>query len=595
MTLSLFSVITMSSITIILILLFLITALALVISERKSREFKQINEHLQSLINNVPDLIWVKDEKSRFIFVNDQFSKTFPFSKEELIGKTDFDLNEDKILAQSYREDDLRVQQQMQPLHVEEQIVGADGNEGWAETIKVALVNKQGKVIGTAGMARNITKRKEAEQKMAHLVYHDELTGLPNRSGFTQQVNKLLTLNNHTVAVILFDLNNFKHINDSLGHDSGDQTLKQIAARLKILVDDNTIVARLSADEFVVAHNYAKLDNSLADLKITLLEQFETPVVLNDIKHSISASFGVAIAPNDGQDCERLLQNADLAMYQCRVSHSKSYVHFMPEFADDLLYKMQLSNMLGQGIVKKQFSLMYQPKVDSSNSKVIGIEALLRWKIDEDKYISPYDFIPIAEKNGFIIELGNWVISTVLQQMRTWIDNNIEITPVAINVSAIQLHQPDFAEHLLNQLAHYQIPAYLLQIELTESVLMGNMEGTIPQLKKIRKKGVLVSIDDFGTGYSNLSYLPNLPVDILKIDRVFISVLNQNLDNQKIVQTIVSLANNFNLTVIAEGVETLEELQATNKCGVVDIQGYYYSKPLLVSELEQNWLATIPM
>lgn len=281
-------------------------------------------------------------------------------------------------------------------------------------------------------------------------------------------------------------------------------------------------------------------------------------------------------------------------MYQCRASHSKSYVHFMPEFADDLLYKMQLSNLLGRGIEKQQFSMVYQPKVDSSNEQLIGIEALLRWQV-EGKFISPYDFIPLAEKNGFIIELGNWVINTVLQQMRTWMDMSIEVTPVAINVSAIQLHQPNFSEYLIQQLELYQIPGYLLQIELTESVLMGNLEGVIPQLKKIRTKGVLVSIDDFGTGYSNLSYLPSLPVDILKIDRSFIRVLDLNLDNQKIVQTIVSLAHNFNLTVIAEGVETIEELQATNKCGVVDIQGYYYSKPLAVCALEENWLAEIVM
>ncbi len=447
----------MSLLSIILLALLIITALRLIIIERKYCRLKLAHEHIQELVDSLPDLIWVKDRESRFLFVNSQFKKTFSLPKDHFIGKTDFDLPCDNELAQSYFEEDMRVQRERKIHHIEEQINKPDGSLGWSETLKVPLIDKNNNVVGTAGIARDITARKLAELKMVHIVYHDELTGLPNRNGFNQQFNKLLSLNNCTVAIILFNLNNFKNINDSLGHHSGDKTLIQIASRLKSLVNDNTIIARLSGDEFAIAHNYAKFENSLANLKVRLLELLIAPIILNEIKHRVTASFGVAVGPQDGRDVQKLLQHADLAMYQSKVSHSKGYVHFMPEFAEQLLYKMKLSNQLNQGIEKNQFHLTYQPKVDSTDKKLIGVEALLRWKLD-DKLISPYDFIPIAEKNGFIVELGNWVITTALQQMRYWIDNNIECPPIAINISAIQLHQPEFADTLIKHLHNYQIP-----------------------------------------------------------------------------------------------------------------------------------------
>lgn len=583
----------MSSFSIILSLAFLIVTLRLLRVEFKHGNLKQSHQHLQTLLNNIPDLTWIKNKDSRFLFINDQFSKIFDLPKKEIIGRTDFDICSDIEQAQNYHEDDLKTQKERKIYHTEEQITAADGTIGWAETIKMPIFDKHNQVVGTAGMARDITKRKRVEQKMAYLAYHDSLTGLPNRAGFNQQFTKLLNLNNCAVAIILFDLDNFKTINDSLGHSCGDQTLIQITERLTSLIDENTIVARLSGDEFVVAHNYARFEDSLAKLQNTLLQKFEDPFLLNEIIYKVNASFGVAVAPQDGRDYETLLQHADLAMYQSKLSHSKTCVRFMPEFADELLYKMQLSHQLDQGIKKQQFSLLYQPKIDSKAERLVGIEALLRWKTDNNEFIPPHVFIPIAEKNGFILELGNWVINNALQQIRSWLDTNIDVPPVSINVSAAQLRQPHFADYLLGQLEHYQVAGNLLQIELTESVLMENMSDTIPQLQQIRNKGVLVNIDDFGTGYSNLSYLPTLPVDTLKIDRSFISNLHLNTDNQKIVLTIVSLADNFNLSVIAEGVETNNELAETNKCGVNNIQGYFYSYPLSVADLETHWLDNI--
>lgn len=580
----------MTSLSLFLLIVLLLIALRCLIIGRQYRNLQQSNHHLQTLINSIPDLTWVKDKDSRFLLVNNQFSKAFAVSKEDIIGKTDFDLSTDPELAQGYYEDDLRTMRTRKIFRTEEQITGSYGTLGWSETIKVPVFDHHNRVIGTAGMARDITQRKDAEQKLVHIAFHDDLTDLPNRTYFKQKLNKLLSLNNCTVAVILFDLNNFKIINDSLGHSSGDQVLLQISQRLKSLIDDNTIVARLSGDEFVIAHNYAKLENSLEKLQLALLKQFESPAVLKEVNYNISASFGLAIAPQDGRDYETLLKHADLAMSQGKKNKNKHCVHFIQKFADELLYKMKLSNQLHYGIVRKEFSLVYQPKVDSNTGVLIGSESLLRWKVDNEQWISPADFIPIAEKNGFIIELGNWVIKNVLKQIRYWLDNNLRVVPVSINISATQLRQPAFADYLFAQLDRYQIPGHLLEIELTEGVLMENIEEMITLLNNIRKKEIRISIDDFGTGYSSLSYLPKLPIDTLKIDRAFITNLHRNQDNQKIVQTIVSLANNFNLAIIAEGVETIDELSETRNCGIDNIQGYYFSHPLPVKELENRWL-----
>lgn len=577
----------------ILSILLLFACLRLLKIEPSYRRLKKNHHYLQALINHIPDLTWVKDKESRFLLVNNQFSKAFNLSKENILGKTDFDLSCDQEQAQAYYDDDMKTLIEQKVVQTEEKITATDGSFGWSETIKVPIFDENNKIAGTAGMARDITKRKIAEQKIVHIAYHDELTDLPNRIHFVQHITKLLSLNNCAVAVILFDLNNFKIINDSLGHKCGDEALIQIADRLKTLVNENTIVARLSGDEFVIAHNYAKLENSFKKLQTALLQLFEAPITLKELNYNIRASFGISVAPRDGKDYETLLQHADLAMYQSKKYNHKHCVYFIQEFADDLLHKMNLSNRMHQGISKNEFSLVYQPKVNSKNNKLVGTESLLRWNLDHKQAVSPAEFIPIAEKNGFIIELGNWVIKTAFIQIREWLDQGSATVPVSINVSAIQLRQPLFVEYLFQQLERYQIPGNLVEIELTEGVLMENIKETTTLLKLIRDKNIAISIDDFGTGYSCLSYLPTLPINTLKIDRSFITNLQNNSDNQKIIQTIVNLADNFSLSVIAEGVETKEELDQTSICGIHNVQGYYYSKPLVPAELEKNWLSLL--
>lgn len=524
-----------------------------IIIERKLRSLNRVNDSLSLLINSIPDFSWVKDKYSSFLFVNKLFFRSSALSEKHFADDTG-------ALASE---------------------VGASID--CTKTAKAPLFNER--------EAKNITKPQDVAQTLSHMAYHDELTGLPNRTYFKNRINKLLSSAKNEFAVILFDLNKFKTINDILGHSSGDRILMQISDRLKPLVNNHTTIARLSGDEFAVVYDYSAENNRLEQLLDDLLYTFDSPFSIKGLNYTISASFGVTIAPQDGNDVDTLLKHADLAMHKSKMNNHKHCVYFIKNFADALLYEMNLSNQIHEAIIQEQFSLVYQPKVNSATGALIGVESLLRWEMADGESISPAVFIPIAEKNGFIIELGNWVIKSVLQQLRLMIDSGTSLVPVSINVSAIQLCQPKFLTYLFQQLDHYQIPGNILEIELTEGVLMGNIEETIPLLEKMRRRGIVVSIDDFGTGYSSLSYLPLLPVDRLKIDRAFITNLHRNVDNQKIVQTIVGLANNFNLSVIAEGVETEHELLATNNCGIKDIQGYYYSQPLSAIELERRWLS----
>ena len=580
----------MSSLAIFLLAALFATVFYSIIAERRHRTIKQTFEQLQLLINGIPDLIWIKDKQSRFLLVNTQFCKAFSLAKEEIIGKTDFDLSVTQEQAQGYYEDDLKTQKSKKLFQTEEKIAAPDGSFTWAETTKIPLFNRHNQVVGTAGIARDISKQKLAEQKITNLAYYDKLTGLPKRASFKEDFNALSAKNNFAVALILCDLNKFKTINDSFGHNFGDQVLVQIANQLKALVDHNTIVARFNGDEFIIAHSYSQQKNSLEKLQNNLLQLFAEPIMLKDMKYNLTASFGIAVAPYDGSDYETLLKHADLAMLQSQHNKHEPCVYFRQEFADKILYEMKLSHQLYHAISKQQFSILYQPKIESSTGNLIGTESLLRWQLDEQHWVSPADFIPIAEKNGFIIELGNWVIKNVLKQIRVWLDSNTPVLPVSINVSAVQLHHPHFSDNLFQQLKNYQVPGNLLEIELTEGMLMEDMERTTALLKEMQNKGIAVSIDDFGTGYSSLSYLPKLPINTLKIDRAFIQNIQHNFDNQKIVQTIVSLAHNLNLSVIAEGVETAEELAETNNCGINNVQGYYYSRPLSISELESKYL-----
>jgi diguanylate cyclase (GGDEF)-like protein/PAS domain S-box-containing protein len=468
--------------------------------EKHQQEQQQTLNHLQALINNIPDLTWVKDKDSRYILANKSFSGFYGLSQKNIIGKKDVDICTTIEQASAFLEDDIKIQKDNNVVIFEEKLIGADGASLWSETIKMPIYDQQDNVVGTAGVARDISKHKNIERDMKHLAYHDHLTGLPNKAYFTKQLSELIADQNSLIAVLLLDLNDFKTINDSLGHAYGDLVLIQIGKRLNSLVDENTMVARFGGDEFLISHHCCEGKDSLEKLLKALYQQFDTSITINEINYNFTASIGVAFSPDDGQDCETLLKNADLAMYQSKSNNHNHRVYFIPEFAKKSFYRMQLSNQLFEGVKNQELSLVYQPKVNSVDDSIVGVESLIRWKNKDGKSIPPADFIPIAEQNGIINEIGNWIIAHALKQMRTWLDKDLQVVPISINISANQLRHPKFIEYLFQQLDYYRVPGNLLEIEITESVLMENIEATIPLLNEMRKKGIMFSIDDFGTG-----------------------------------------------------------------------------------------------
>ncbi len=553
------------------------------------QHLKVRRSHFQALVDSIPDLTWVKDLDSRFLMVNRQFTKAFGLTSEEILGKTDFDLSESEQ-AKKYLEDDLLVINTRQAIHREERITGEGGAESWAETVKVPIIGPDGNVEGTAGMARDISERKRAERHINHLAHHDTLTNLPNRTLLERRVKRYLQ--NHDedtdhLAVMFIDLDNFKVINDTINHHVGDNILIELANRLRSLVRKDDTVARIGGDEFVVVLPYTDVDEASA-IAEKLRKELLLPIHYEAISFEITFSLGIAIYPEDGTDCWGLVQNADLAMYHSKQAGKNRITVFSRQLADRSIRRMTLDSRMKEALLKEEFSLRYQPKVDIESGRLIGFEALLRWfDSSANAFVSPLEFIPAAEQSGFILTLGEWVIDTVTKQLQRWNEKGF-VTKVAINVSAIQVHQNTLVQTIKDKLKQFGVSGSQIELELTESIIMENSDRIIDNLQKILDQGVTISIDDFGTGYSNLAYLSRFPVSTLKIDRAFVEKIDQRQDGRRIAQAIVEMARSLGLEVIAEGVETGEELCVMREIGVQHVQGYLFDKPLMAAEIEDR-------
>lgn len=560
------------------------------------------HSHVQALVDSIPDLTWVKDKESRFLMVNRQFSRVFNSTVEEIIGKTDADLSGIET-ARQYLADDMLVINQGEPLHLEERITGPGGVESWAETVKVPVLDKNGEVVGTAGIARDISERKRVEKHIQHMAHHDALTGLPNRVLLEIMVKRNLLQHDparHNLTLIFVDLDNFKMINDTISHKIGDLVLKQLAERLCHAVRAKDIVARIGGDEFIIALPYTGLDQAN-----TLLQSIEAclaqPVKVENLNFDVSCSMGLAVYPENGEDCWTLVQNADLAMYHAKLCGKNRSVIFSQQLADKSIQNMTLDSRIIDALEKREFSLAYQPKVDAQTGAIVGLEALMRWHdAVSNEWIMPGDFIPAAERSGFILKLGDWLMEEVVVQLAKWRKQGIEI-PVAMNISAVQIHQNSIGQKLKGYLEDYQVPGHLLELELTESVMIENSDHIISRLEEIKALGVSISIDDFGTGYSNLAYLARFPLSSLKIDRVFVDNIQSHHNHFQVANAIMDLAKCMNLRVVAEGIETKEELSVLLGMCVDELQGFFFDKPLSLECLmpllnsRQSYLDRFPL
>lgn len=440
-------------------------------------------------------------------------------------------------------------------------------------------------VTEVVGTISDITDRKKAELEIKRMAYYDFLTDLPNRRFLEKKMDEAIALSKKTndqFTVMFMDINQFKHINDALGHSVGDELLKQIARRIELLIGEDPIISRQGGDEFVIL--LPKTDEKKAsEIAQRLIIGLERPFTLEDQSIFINASIGISIFPKDGQTSLSLIRNADLAMFQVKNERSNSYHFFTEALHKKIMKKTKLTQDLRKAIQRNQLQLYYQPQIDLTTGVISGVEALIRWKHPEYGMVSPAQFIPIAEETGLIVPIGKWVLETACLQVKQWQMNGFPPIQMSINVSPREFRQASFVEQVQNALRKSNLDPQYLNLEITES-MMSDVQYCQVMLQKLRQLGVDVSVDDFGTGYSSLSYLNSFPLTHLKIDQAFVRELDEK--NYAIVKTIINLASNLNLTVIAEGVETKEQASVLLSLSCHNVQGFLYSKPLPTKEIE---------
>lgn len=419
--------------------------------------------------------------------------------------------------------------------------------------------------------------------ELKHRAYHDPLTDLPNRLHSSSHLTEMIAHaqnNQRKLALLFIDLDNFKEVNDSLGHSYGDELLQQVAERLRSAVGTNGKVARLGGDEFTVITNLIDNETDVKALASKVLKLFEQPFQLNEAQSFVTASVGISFYPNDGDNAELLLRNADSAMYQAKASGKNNFSIYTQEMTETLVSRVVIVEELRQAIEEQQFQLFYQPQINTMTGEIIGVEALIRWQHPQRGLVSPDQFIPYAESSGQIVAIGEWVIRTACQTIVRWQQQGIGVHHVAVNVSNAQLQDETLSGKVAQILQETGCKPQWLELEITESMLMDEPSQAISYLHSLNALGVKISVDDFGTGYSSLSYLKTLPVNTLKIDRSFIDNLQSDESDQAISRAIIALGHSLNLRIIAEGVESIQQLDFLRQHHCDFSQGYYISKPL---------------
>jgi diguanylate cyclase (GGDEF)-like protein/PAS domain S-box-containing protein len=556
------------------------------VTERKrlEQERDRDREFLNQIINNVPATIIVKDVRSRrYVLINQAGVEYFGASRDKIIGRTTHEVfpKETADLIVAHDEQVLRSDGYV---FFEEYVLNTLGKGPcYVTSKKIVIRDSKGEPQYLLGVIEDVTERKNSEERIAHLAHYDALTDLPNRVLFRERLEqaiKRIRAGEH-VAVLYLDLDNFKGINDSLGHPVGDELMKAVAARLRGCVGETDTVARLGGDEFAIIQTAGVHPTGVIDLVSRIHEAIRTP--FDVVGHQLVAdtSIGIALAPDDGTDPDQLLKNADLALYGAKADGRGTYRFFEPDMDARVKERRALEFDMRQAIMCDGFEIFYQPVVNLRDKKISGCEALLRWRHPERGLISPADFVPIAEETGLINLLGEWVLRSACAEAAAWPGD----VKVAVNVSAVQFKSGNLAQLVLNALTASGLPAHRLELEITESVLIRDDESTLLILHQLRDLGVQIVLDDFGTGYSSLNYLHRFPFDKIKIDRSFIKTVAETDGSLSIVLAVVSIAQSRDITTTAEGVETQYQMDLLRSLGCTEIQGFLFSPPRPAAEI----------
>ena len=560
----------------------------------KNIELKQVIAQLKSLgrenelvLSSVEEGIFGLDLDGKITFCNRAAEATLGYAKGELIGQCySIILNKDTELST----DSLSLKQDLK-------FRKKNGLEFSVEYV-VSSVKEEGKMIGEVVTFRDITKRKQLEKEITHLAYYDHLTDLPNRAlleYFLKQEIDKAKLAGQKLAVLYLDLDRFKIINDSLGHSYGDILLKDVAKRISQYVPDQAFVSRQGGDEFTIVLPAFDSLAELMDLVGRLVDSFADAFILKGNEVHIKASIGISMFPEDGESAEILIKNADAAMYKSKEKSGTYYHFFRSEMNTRNMESIFLENALYKALENEELLLHFQPQVDCRTARVTGAEALIRWNHPTRGMVSPIEFIPTAEATGLIVPIGKWVLEKACIQLKKWHEEGRTEMSVSVNMSGRQFEEDDLVSMIESILMETGAAPECLHIELTENQIFRNTHMTLDKMRELKMLGVKIALDDFGTGYSSLGYLKNFPIDTLKIDRSFMVDILSNKNNAAITSTIITLAQNLDLNVIAEGVETKEQLDFLAARNCFNIQGYYYSKPLEVGELAKYMNRVAPI
>lgn len=544
---------------------------------------EESEERLRSLFEHHTDAVLAHDREGHFIDGNKALERLTQYSGDELhkLGRASLVVSRERVRNNAYFEKALRGD----PQSFRSALRRKDGTVIEADVTYVPTRVKD-RVVGVYGIVRDVTVAANYQRHIAYLASHDELTGLPNRALLGDRLRHAIEQREpQPFAVLFMDLNRFKMVNDSLGHDRGDHLLKMTAERLRAAVREGDTVARLGGDEFVVMLERIESIDSVAKIADTLLKTVAQPFHLDGHELVVSTSIGCSVFPRDGTDPATLLKHADLAMYKAKELQAGSFRFFDPAMNVTMLERLLTESGIKRALERNELELHYQPRVNALTDTIIGIEALVRWRHPERGLMAPQEFIPMAEELGIIGTVGEWVLDTACRQNRAWQDVGLLAFRISVNISAYQISEPGFAERVLHILEETGLDGSFLELEITETSFMKNIDASVANLHALKKIGVSISIDDFGTGYSSLAYLKKLPIDTLKIDKSFMEDLLDDADDATIVSATIALAHNMNLQVVAEGVTTAAQSRFLLERNCTAMQGYLFSHPITAEEM----------
>ncbi|MCT4621141.1 MAG: EAL domain-containing protein [Marinisporobacter sp.] len=538
-----------------------------------------------SIINHAIEGIVTIDINGIIEYINPAAEKIFGYMASEIVGE-----NIDTIIPKLYYKEDEELDEKYQFIDKNREIVGKRKDES---TLPIDLTISKfyaGKKCFFTIMLRDITERKQYEERIRYQAFYDSLTGLPNRLLLKERMGLEIAHAKQTsqkLALMYLDLDRFKLINDTLGHDIGDKLLKEIAERLKACVRQDDTVARIGGDEFVTLLPGINRGENVGKIANKILEAIREPVIIEEHEMYLTISIGVTIFPDDGENDENLLTNADVAMYRAKEKGKNNFQLYTPELNDKALERLAMENSLRRALEYKEFVVYYQPKVDAKNEEVIGMEALIRWQHPNWGLVPPYKFIPIAEETGLIVPIGEWVLHTACAQNKALQNAGFPPLTVAVNLSARQFELQDLTKMVSKILEETGLDPQYLELEITESIAMQNIEHTLKMINELKEMGVKFAIDDFGTGYSSLSQLNSFSINKLKIDRSFVSKIGGKDGNSIIASTVLALGKSLELGVVAEGVETKEQVEFFKENECDEMQGYYFGRPMSNEKFEK--------